>query len=117
MFAGSVISRSGQMWKLWLGGLVLLIGGIGMLLAIALIDSISHAQFACVMISSVVLCLGSLLFCCVSVRCPNCEARWMWMAISGQAHNAWLLWLMTLAQCPRCSASVSPSSDRRSCTR
>jgi len=56
-----------------------------MVLAWTIRSSISADQYVAVMMSSVVIGLGSLVFACVAVRCPGCQAPWVWMAVSGQA--------------------------------
>lgn len=51
---------------------------------------------------SVIFGLGALVFGSLAVRCPDCGARWVWIAISERDHNEWLPWLLTLAACPKC---------------
>ena len=98
------------MWKLGLAALALAVAGIGMVLGETILSSISADRYVAVMMSSVVIGLGSLVFACVALRCPCCQARWVWMAVSGQAPIEWLPWLMSLVQCPRCDVKLTASS-------
>ena len=106
MFERSIIKHSGQMWKLGLAATTLALAGIGMVVSEMFVRSISTDQYVAAMMSSGVVALGSLAFACAAVRCPRCQAPWVWMAVSGQAHSAWLPWLMSLGQCPRCSVTL-----------
>src|SRR3989442_13938875 len=103
MFQVSIIRHSGQMWKLHVATLALAVSGIGMVTSKIQINSISPIQFAGTMIGSVVVGLAALVFACSSVRCPRCGARWVWMAVSGEGHEAWVRWLSNLRRCPQCA--------------
>jgi hypothetical protein len=90
----NVITASRQRWKIVLGGLMLTPGLYQLLIPAA--TNFAFTMFA-------VLCsLGALVFTAASVRCPTCRARWVWMAVSQQKHNAWVAWLMALEVCPSC---------------
>ena len=102
MFQNSIIRHSGQMWKLHLATLGLAISGIGMVAAKVEINSMSPAHFAEAMIGSVLVGLAAIAFACGSVRCPRCGARWVWMVVNGEAHDAWVRWLSDLRRCPKC---------------
>lgn len=79
-----------------------LAAGAGMLWAQINIRALGPADFTSIMLGSVALGLGAFTFECLSVRCPDCGARWMWMAVRRQSVGQWLRWLTTLSACPTC---------------
>jgi hypothetical protein len=111
MFRKSVISKTRQVWKLSVSFTVEMLAGVGMMYAQSQIGVLSSSDFTLIMLSSVVLGLSAFAFGCLSVRCPECRTRWVWMAVSKQHTDAWLPWLMSLSACPSCPAAA-PSTDR-----
>jgi hypothetical protein len=103
MFRNSVISRTGQTWKVCVAFAAMLVAGGGMVYAQWRIHSLSAEQFLLTMLGSVALAFTGLAFAFLFVRCPRCRARWFWMAVRTQPSATWLTWLTTLPRCPTCA--------------
>ena len=93
-----------QMWKLWLSLAGLVAAGLG-LYAPRFLGGTLGADPALVSVMSVVAGLGVFIAAWVSVRCPECRLSLVGHALSNQSHTAWLAWLITVQECPRCQYS------------
>lgn len=102
MFKNSIVSRTGQVWKVHLSCGLIAAAGAGMAYAQLRIRALSADEFTAIMLPSTGLGLASFAFACLSVRCPVCRARWFWMAVRSQHLGAWLSWLTRLPACPIC---------------
>ena len=104
MFDNSIVKKTGQMWKLKLAFLLLLIGGASLFYGLRIMTTKPDALVASLIFGGIVVGIASLIFGCLSVRCPNCKAPWLWQGISGQSSGNWLIWLMSRAECPKCKS-------------
>jgi hypothetical protein len=94
MFNNSVISRSGQMWKLMLAVIALLVGSFAPL---APVTGITWT-------SGTVIAIVGYLYGMVAIRCGNCKRMWFWEA----AKDAGLYGpLFKGHECPNCQHSYS----------
>ena len=94
MFNNSVISRSGQMWKLMLAVIALLVGSFAPLAPATGIT----------MTSGTIIAIVGYLFGMVAIRCSSCKQMWFWEA----AKNAGLYGpLFKKNECPNCQHSYS----------
>jgi len=99
MLARSVITKSGQLWKLLTCLALIIIGGISMCWGQSHLDT-NYGGW--LLASGMVAVFGALIFACVGIRCPSCGAKWFWLAVNRQASNKWLNWLLTQSACPEC---------------
>ena len=93
-----------QMWKLrgyFAGALA---AGLG-LYAPTFLGHALGVNPALVSVVSVVAGLGVFMASWVSVRCPECRLSVVGHALPNQSHTAWLAWLITVRECPRCRYS------------
>jgi len=51
--------------------------------------------------------ISSFILLCASIRCPQCGARWMWLAVSKKKSDIWQQWLLGLNKCPVCELDIS----------
>jgi len=102
MFDNSIVKRTGQMWKLYLSFILLLLGSASIFGSIISAKTTSYSLMAILIFGGLIVSLSSLIFVIVSVRCPNCKAPWFWQGISGKSPGSWLLWLMSQTECPKC---------------
>jgi len=95
-----------QRWKLWLFGSLLVVSGIGLF---ALNPVASVFGFSPVLVNLAAVAIGCIVLvgAALSVRCPSCGLSLVWCALSKQAHNAWLSWLLDTKVCPKCGFSHS----------
>lgn len=104
MFDNSIIKKTGQMWKLYLSFILLLLGVASLFIGIKIAEIKSHSLAAFLVLGGLIVGLSSLIFGIVSVRCPNCKAPWLWQGMSGQSPGNWLIWLMSRTACPKCKS-------------
>ena len=95
-----------QRWKLWLFGFLLAVSGIGFFAPNPVASVVGSSP---VMVSLAAVGIGCIVLvgAALSVRCPSCGLSLAWYALSKQAHNAWLSWLLDTKVCPRCGFSHS----------
>jgi hypothetical protein len=108
--ANSVISKSRQSWKLMAGFAVTCGGGL------ALTYGLRDPGIPAVAIGGLLLALLSMVTTWFSIRCHQCGARWLWMALSTQRSLQWWDWLEAQKVCPKCGndPGVHHASIRRS---
>ncbi len=51
--------------------------------------------------SGVLLWLIGVVFPLISIACPRCKTRWLWLAAT-QPNLDWYRWLISQTQCPVC---------------
>jgi hypothetical protein len=108
MFQGSILEKSGQLWKLW-AGLLLMTCGFG-LMVIGL-GRLSEPNGFAVTLIGLGVGLASAAFACISISCSSCGARWLWIAVKNREQLKWVHWLAAQRVCPRCGydpAVVNP---------
>lgn len=71
MFSQSVISRTGQLWKFWLGVIAVLAGSIA--------PSVEAAGIS--WIAGTILAVAGYGLTVALTRCPACQERWLWKAL------------------------------------
>ena len=103
MFNDSIIKKSGQWWKAHIAFWGLVAGGGIMFIGLANLDKKELAVSLALV--GVILGLASFIYGCLSIRCPNCKARWIWLGVSGKSSNEWVHWLLSRSQCPECNYS------------
>jgi hypothetical protein len=102
MFDASVIKKTGQWWKAVVSFWVLMLGGAAMLWGLSNLSSSTPSYTSALAISGMILAALGFAYACLSIRCPVCGARWVWMGASGKSSVEWLSWLLSRSECPRC---------------
>ncbi len=100
MFDESIIKKTGQWWKAHLSFWGAVLGGAVMFFGLANLEK-NNSSVVLVLVG-IVIGLASSIFACVSIKCPNCKAKWAWHAVSKKSPNEWLNWLITQPKCPKC---------------
>lgn len=101
MAGSSVIARTGQMWKVVLGGGALLVGSFAPLVAATGLSWTGGTVLATV----------GYVFVCLAVRCPDCGSRWFWQAAMDARVYAPLF---RQAACPSCQRDYAERAPDRS---
>src|SRR5438128_11906919 len=101
MFEQSYLRATGQLWKV---GLFMLAPICGLLLiAVSLVMITQRTQLAVFcLLAGIALAMAGLVWGCLAIRCPRCQTHLLWKALNGQAHENWLLWLLSFSACPYC---------------
>ena len=102
MFEKSYFTKTGQLWKMRLAVALLFASGICFILGRFLVSRNGDAEPA-LLLAATAVGLGTFLWLCLSVNCPNCKTRLFWKLVSTKAANAYLLELMSLDRCPVCN--------------
>jgi len=107
---GSWISQSGQTWKLGvfyfliLAALFLLVAFIMTVNHVRVLDNLDAIELA---LAFVVTAAVSMMWLCLSIRCPRCAHRPVWYILRTAAAGNWLITLHTMEQCPSCKSQSS----------
>jgi hypothetical protein len=91
----SVLRTSGQLWKYVVWLVAFLVSSVTVLVS----SRTGHIDLA---FGSMLAGLAALFFGWRMVRCQQCGARWLWMAMSEQGAMGWSRWLSEQKACPRC---------------
>jgi hypothetical protein len=107
--SSTLISKSGQAWKLVLG-----LCGSGLTFAVMVYgvrggSAPGNVELA---MGSAVLGLSVMAITCLSIRCRKCGMRWLWAAVRYQSHLQWFNWLVAQRTCPRCGDDPSVPADK-----
>ena len=89
MFKNSVITQSGQLWKLILGVVALLEGSIAPL----------FPETGISMTAGTVIAILGYAFSLLLIRCKSCNSMWLWEAAKDAG---WYGPLFKTAECPAC---------------
>ena len=96
MFSNSVLTKTGQLWKILLG--------IGALLAGSIAPALPGSGMSWT-VGTIVAVLGYALAVLIT-RCPGCNERWFWKAL---LYADMYVPLFTKSQCPSCKQDFSAS--------
>ena len=102
MFEDSLLTKTAQTWKVLLSSATVICGGIVMLTGI-------FRESALPGIGGFLIATVGFSLLCTAVKCPSCNARWAWIALSTQGVGKWFDWLIRLNECPKCK-STHPQS-------
>ena len=98
----SLLYRTGQAWKFWIqafGGLVLVVTTV-----LTFDDSsMSKESYSILLWGGLAVGGICMIFSFVSIRCPNCGARWFWQAVSKKQKREGVGWFLNLKKCPVCN--------------
>ncbi len=98
MFSESVLAHTGQLWKIVLAVLALVVGSLA-----PAFSATGMSWTTGTTIAVLGYALGILF-----TRCPSCKQRWFWTAlIDAQLYKP----LFTTGKCPNCKTDFSPRSD------
>src|SRR5262245_57678828 len=112
MFARAYVKKSGQLWKLVcalalaVAGLLMMLHGVSRLGP----PSNSDNSWLLLIVAGTGINVGSGLWVVWAIKCPRCGVKLLWPAVSEQAVNSWLPWLMAQEQCPFCEPSTARDS-------
>ena len=89
MWTNSVVTITGQLWKLAIGAVALLVGSLAPL----------SAQSGLSWTGGTILATVGYAFSLLTIRCPGCQRRWLWDATLDAALYRPLF---TRPACPHC---------------
>jgi len=105
----SYLIKTGQCWKLFLflfcivTGSVFILYGLYLGICTSVPDSYHRVRsFSIMIFSGIVLLFASSMWLIFSVRCPACKVKLLAKAIRSKPPQEWLVWLLTIKNCPFC---------------
>lgn len=102
MFDGSVLKRTGQWWKAVLSSMSILLGGLTMFAGLLMMSGGQATIALGLVFGGMLMAVLGFSLACITIRCPACGARWVWLATREQKLDPWLRWLVSQTQCPTC---------------
>ena len=109
MFNDSIIKTTGQWWKAVIAFWGITLGGTIMFIGLANLES--RALAMSLVLAGIFIGMISFIFGCVSIRCPRCNAPWVWQGVSEKSHTEWLQWLLNQPKCPKCEYDYGQADD------
>ena len=105
--AKSFIHETGQSTKIHIGiGAFVAMGGV---LAYVMFHGRMSDAAVFASLTLIVCALGVGTWLCLTVRCPRCGVRILWLAVRSRPANDWFPWLISLTSCPKCL--FAPTKD------
>jgi hypothetical protein len=108
----SLLERTGQLWKLYVFGAAMAIGG-----GLTLFQSFLAGQFgkeytSTIALSGMALVAGGIAWAAVFITCPNCKVKLFWHALTKKGLGGWFGWLINQEECPHCGSRDGLASSR-----
>jgi len=110
----SLLQRSGQGWKVWLFGAMLVLGSVASLLQGFLYEPLGKETAMRIAVAGMGLVIGGFLWAGHAIRCPKCHLKIFYHAIRKQGFLTWFAWLLQAESCPQCGYADEPRQIRRS---
>jgi hypothetical protein len=107
MGSRTLLEQTGQLWKVYIGGAVSIIGW----LANRRNSTPDPDKFLWIELGSLFLMFGGAAWIAWSVKCPRCSARWFWLAASRGPASAFISG--RVAQTKECAMCGYPNTDSR----
>ena len=104
-----LISRSGQMSRLLLGFGLIVVSGVLMTVAGYLIDILAPEHFASLTVVGCLLGISGFAYLCIRIRCPGCNAKWIWLMASKRRENP-DHWSLRSGHCTNCGYAGDSAS-------
>lgn len=102
VFTQSFLARSNQQWKLAVGFACLVTGFGVVLMAVTGSVRTDDTGFVLLLLSGFGLMIVAALWSSLSIRCPNCRGKFLWIAVSQEELGNWGRVLLTRCNCPVC---------------
>lgn len=99
---GDLLARTGQVWKLKLLPLSIVVGSVLMLCADWFQHVVSRPCFLFLLFGGIAVDVAGLLIPAVSICCPRCHSRWLWALYRREQVHKWYRIMRNLARCPKC---------------
>lgn len=110
-----IISKTGQLPRLAIGLGLLAMGGLVNVISIGLTGSGSittDSWLVKLQLPAALLALAGFVFLCMAIKCPNCGAKWIWMAVSGKLGSRSLDSVADLSACRVCGYSGGGAEEQ-----
>lgn len=106
MESESYIVKSGQLWKLWVFGGLLVVGFTGFGFAFAPSNRNSEARAVMSFLLGITFSIIAFLWGTLSVKCRACGNRLVWQSMRNEPAHNWLNSVLQSRQCPKCKHQI-----------
>ena len=100
----SFVEATGQLRRLRASVWIIVV--LGFLLVVLIKQMAAQADMSTALFVSMLITLTAQIavatWACITIRCPRCRARLIWMAVRQQSMSRWMNWLRTQTTCPVC---------------
>jgi len=101
MFDESIIKKTKQWWKASLAFWGIILSAAMIFIGLTNLENKEH--FISLVLIGIFIGVLSFIFGCTAIRCPKCNAPWVWLGVSGKSSNEWLHWMLSRSECPKCN--------------
>jgi endogenous inhibitor of DNA gyrase (YacG/DUF329 family) len=115
MYDTSYVKKAGQFWKLGVLMASSILGVALMWLGQSQLEDPASSDLMLIL-AGVAIVFGGGAWASWAVECPTCKDKLLWHAVTRQSSGFWLHWLIGLASCPYCQATVDKKSASWSVT-
>ena len=107
MWPTSYVRKSGQGWKLAIGAVLLVGGGVVVFIsASGHADTLEPGTFIAILLTGLFLSFGGgLAWPAYSIRCRSCGLKLLWHALAARPHQDSIEWFLLVDACPSCGAT------------
>lgn len=96
----SILEKSNQYWKFRLFFVGLIFSFIGMSSGLYLM--MQQRIFFWLVVASLIAAVVIFFAACLLIKCPNCNAKWLWLSVTKNDPPGGMIWLFTESHCPMC---------------
>lgn len=97
--------KTNQIWKLWISLFLMLLVLLMFIAKVMIVNKIWMPNWIDeieLSLGEIVIGFGSLIWFCLSVKCPHCGYKPVWPILRSAPAGEWLRRIMHLEQCPSC---------------
>lgn len=96
----SILEKSNQYWKfkLFFAGMAFSFAGM----SFGLYLMMEQRAFFWLAFASIIFAIFIFIISCIVIKCPNCNAKWLWISMAKSYPPGGMAWLFTEAHCPIC---------------
>lgn len=96
------MSRTGQVWKLYLLPVSTILGSALIFWSGWLKEKVADAYFLFFLLGGMTVIVGGTLIAGLSIFCPKCHLRWLLSLYKREPVANWFRVMRNMARCPRC---------------
>jgi hypothetical protein len=103
----SLLQRSNQEWKVWLFVVMLILGSATTLFQGFLYEPLGKEMAIRIAVAGMGLIVVGFVWTGIAVKCPKCQLKIFWHAITKEGFFSWFSWLLQVEACPHCGYNKS----------
>ena len=109
-----LIRRTRQLNRLVVSAVLTAVGFLTMVVGtrLSILNAPDFFAFELAMAGTLLGLVFGVVYPSWAIRCPNCQCRWVWWAMSRKESGAWLDSLLRMEECPRCGFGTA-SQERQ----